>query len=66
MFRAIDSMEKLLNLLVLTDVMNNNPIILTLEWVYNAPLNFFGLKSESLDQLPKALLQLFLDNEYMF
>ena len=30
------------------------------------PLDFFGLKSERLDQLPNALAQLFLDNEYMF
>ena len=27
---------------------------------------FFGLKSERLDQLPKVLAQLFVDNEYMF
>ena len=28
--------------------------------------NFFGLESELLDQLPETLVQLFLDNEYMF
>ena len=30
------------------------------------PFDFFGLKYERLDQIPKALAQLFLDNEYMF
>ena len=30
------------------------------------PLDFFDLKSQRLYQFPKALAQLFLDNEYMF
>ena len=33
---------------------------------FSPPPRFFGLKSEHLDQLPKALAQLFLDNEDMF
>ena len=30
------------------------------------PSDFFAFKSERLDQLPKTLAELFLDNEYMF